>query len=160
MTPPRIMPARWFVGSAGARQLLYLFEGDLYDRPLAEGERQLGPFILPPFQRPPVWAIGQKRLLIESIYAGLPIGALVVNATRNGQRCDGWLLDGQQRVTTMLEYTRGDFIVCGWYYPDLPEIEQRHFRRMTVGVIETNETDPDRCREIYRRVAYGGTAHE
>lgn len=156
----RIMPERWFVGSAGARQLLHLFEGDQYDRPLAKGERQLGPFILPPFQRPSVWTINQKQLLIESIYAGLPIGSIVVNSTRNGQECDGWLLDGQQRVTALLEYTRGAFNTCGWHYPNLPDAERRHFKRISIGVIETAETDPERCREIYRRLAYGGTAHE
>jgi hypothetical protein len=32
---------------------------------------------------------------------GMPIGALVANLTAPGQECDGWLPDGQQRLTTI-----------------------------------------------------------
>ena len=156
----RIMPPRWFFGSTGN----WLLEGVTTDfsgsrRPLAPGERVLGRFIVPAFQRPLVWMEAQKVRLIESIYIGMPIGSLVWNQTDALNACDGWLLDGQQRTEAICGYIAGDFPVGGWRYPDLPQIEQRHFRRMSVPVIETNILDEATCREVYDRLVYGGTPH-
>jgi hypothetical protein len=160
-TAPRIMPERWFYGET----MHWMISAVVTDhasapRPLALGERRVGAFILPPFQRPPVWTIAQKVRLIESLYSGLPIGALVYNQTRTQGPCDRWLLDGQQRVTAIVEFVTGVLPVNGWLYPDLPLIEKRHFERMGVGVIETRIEVEDQCRDIYDRLAYGGTPHE
>jgi hypothetical protein len=160
-TAPRIMPERWFYGET----MHWLVSGVVtdhsgYTRPLASGERHLGAFILPTFQRAAVWANAQKERLIESLYMGLPIGALVYNQTRSQGPCDRWLLDGQQRVTAITEWVNGDLVVNGWRYPDLPQIERRHFERIGVAVIETRIESEAECRDIYDRLAYGGTAHE
>jgi Protein of unknown function DUF262 len=155
----RIMPPRWFVGHAYSSHVSNLLEVYGGVRPLEAGEKMMGRFILPAFQRGLVWTVGQKARLIESIYAGIPIGAIVWNQTTIDNQCDGWLLDGQQRTSAIMGFVTGEFAVCGWRYPDLPGVEQRHFRRMTISLIETNETDPARCREIYDRLVYGGTPH-
>lgn len=159
-TVARIMPERWFYGDV----MHWLISGvarnhSEYTRPLIPGERCLGAFIVPPFQRPMVWTGAQKVRLVESIYMGLPIGSLVYNQTPLAGPCDRWLLDGQQRVTAIIEYLEGGFEVSGWRYPDLPERERRHFDRMGVAVIETRISDEASCRDIYNRLAYGGTAH-
>jgi len=129
-------------------------------RNLAPGERYLGAFIVPPFQRGLVWTLEQKRRLIESLYMGLPVGAIVWNQTHAAGRCDRWLLDGQQRVTAITEWLAGGFAVSGWRYPDLPEIERRHFDRMGIEAIQTEIEDEATCREVYDRLVYGGTPHE
>lgn len=157
----RIMPARWFYGSAGQ----WLINGVIADhsgylRALAPGERYLGAFIVPTFQRGLVWTRAQKVSLIESIYIGMPIGAIVWNQTRFNSPSDRWLLDGQQRVTAITEYVAGKFPVRGWSYPDLPVIERRHFERVGVSVIDTQIEDEAMCREVYDRLVYGGTPHE
>lgn len=158
--PARIMPERWFYGET----MQWLIRGVMTDyagamRPLAPGERYIGAFILPAFQRPMVWTTAQKVRLIESLYMGLPIGALVYNQTQRISPCDRWLLDGQQRVTAITEWMRGDLLVNGWRYPDLPLIERRHFERIGCAVIETRIETEAGCRDIYERLAYGGTAH-
>ena len=160
-TTGRLMPERWFYGET----MHWLVSGVAQDhsgfvRPVGGGERYLGAFIVPPFQRPLVWSEGQQIRLIESIYMGLPIGALVYNQTSMGEpRCDRWLLDGQQRVTAIVDYLQGRLSVRGYRYPDLPGSERRHFDRMGVAVIETRITSEADCRDIYDRLAYGGTAH-
>lgn len=156
----RIMPERWFIGSTYSAHTENLSDQSRGVRPLRKGERMLGRFILPPFQRGDAWVLDQKIRLIESIYMGLPIGSIVWNQTTYENECDGWLLDGQQRTRAILGFLSGAFPVHGWRYPDLPDIEQRHFRRMTISFIETGESDPDRCREIYDRLVYGGTPHD
>jgi Protein of unknown function DUF262 len=154
-----VIPQRKFIGSAYNR----LIHGVLMPipdmRPLAEGERYLGEFILPPFQRPPVWTEQQKVRLIESLYMGLPIGSIVWNQTALPDPCDRWLLDGQQRMTAILEYVAGGFAVAGWRYPNLSVHERAQFERLTLPFIETMITDVDLCREVYERLAYGGTEH-
>jgi hypothetical protein len=129
-------------------------------RPLVEGERVLGKFIIPPFQRKLVWNQKQKEELIESIYMGLPIGSIVFNQTTLDNPCDHWLLDGQQRVTTILNWMNGKLKVRGYLYPELPKIEQDHFKRMTVSLIETNIPEQSQCKLIYNKLIYGGTPHE
>jgi hypothetical protein len=34
-----------------------------------------------------------------------------------------------------------------------------HFQRMSIPVVTTHISDPDQCRDVYERLAYGGTAH-
>jgi hypothetical protein len=107
-----------------------------------------------------VWTPEQKVRLIESLYMGMPIGALVHNQTiLANQWCDGWLLDGQQRLSTILEYADGGFAVNGWLYPDLPDIEKRHFLRIGIPLIETSISSEALCHDVYNRLTYGGTAH-
>lgn len=157
----RLMPVRKFYGMLGQSPIMGLLTNYVGgNRPLVENERILGAFILPPFQRPSVWTESQKVKLIESIYLGLPIGTLVVNMLNIVGPTDRWLLDGQQRVTAISEYVNGSFSVCGWRYPDLPDIEKRHFERIGVGIINTEIIDENECRDIYNRLAYGGTNHE
>ena len=160
MTSSPHVPLRKFHGSAGFHLIFGLvgtWEGQ--HRPLVDGERRIGNYVLPPFQRPPVWTEMQKQKLIESIYLGLPIGTLIVNMTEHGKPTDQWLLDGQQRLSAILGYVAGKFPVDGWRYPDLPPALQRHFTRLPIAVTETAIVDPEECRDLYDRLVYGGTPH-
>ena len=158
---PRLMPDPWFCGIASARSIAEItrpaFVGD--HRPLLPGERMLGSFILPAFQRPPVWTLDQQVRLIESIWSGLPIGSYVWNQTECLSATDGWLLDGQQRITALLSYVAGDFAVFGHRYTDLERFEQRGFGNRPMASIETNIRTEAECRVVYDRLAYGGTPH-
>lgn len=157
----RIMPQRLFVGSSGRAFLHHLRKNYSSSiRPLSEGERYLGSFIVPVFQRSLVWTETQKVRLIESLYMGLPVGAIVWNQTLNAGPCDRWLLDGQQRVTAIIEWFDGVFPVSGYRYSELPDIERQHFDRMGIEIIETDIADEATCREVYDRLVYGGTPHD
>lgn len=153
------IPRRCFYGDAGNQIIKWLAVPDPGRRALADGERDLGVFILPPFQRAPVWTITQKTRWIESIYKGLPLPALVWNRTSSPNPCDGWLLDGQQRMGAIVDYVSGDLPLDGWHYTELPEDDRVHFDRMAIPVVATDIPDVDACRDIYERLAYGGTAH-
>ncbi len=133
--------------------------GLLSDRALEPGERYVGQFIAPDFQRPLVWTAEQKVLLIESVWLRLPIGSIAYNAIV-GEKSDGWLLDGQQRVTALTEYVYGEFAVRGFLFPDLELVHQRDFLSVNLPVIETSIKSRKVCMEIYDRLAYGGTPHE
>lgn len=153
----RVMPSRWFQANTLNKPLCTITGSP--PRLLVKGERALGAFILPPFQRPPVWTQAQQVRLIESLWSGLPIGAYAYNETNLDDECDGWLLDGQQRVGAILAYTAGDFPIHGWRYPDLPIADRRGFDMIPIACLQTGLTDSVACREVYDRLAYGGTAH-
>lgn len=159
--PTSRIPLRMFWGNLDNSLLQGLIQGHREDRrPLAEGERYLGRFIVPSFQRSPVWTESQQVRLIESIYMGLPIGALVYNETEIENPCDGWLLDGQQRMTAILAYSSGKIAVRGIRYTELEDSERRHFLRIAIPIVRTNIKDESQCRDIYERLIYGGTPHE
>ncbi len=156
------IPDSWFRSQAFASPILTISSriNDPRIAPLGEGERRLGPFVLPPFQRPPVWTVAQKVRFIESIWMGLPIGSYVVNVGGYGSRFDDWLLDGQQRVTAILNYMADAFPVYGYVYSALPEVDHRGFEFGRVFTrLETKIEDEAELREVYDRLAYGGTPH-
>lgn len=83
-------------------------------------EIQQGEILLPRFQRPLVWTDGQRLDLLESVYSGYPIGAIMVWRTQKHrlrtypqlgritlptdvpeERTRQYLLDGHQRMATL-----------------------------------------------------------
>lgn len=61
---------------------------------------------IPKFQRGLVWGDQKKKEFIKSLKAGLPIGVLLLSKAENGRFR---IVDGLQRFTTMLEYSRDYF---------------------------------------------------
>lgn len=126
----------------------------------SKGERQLGPFVLPPFQRPAVWTPRQKSALIESLWMGLPIAAFVYNTTNTLKSPDMWLIDGQQRWTAIREYVAGDVEAFGHRFQDLGRLDQRQFLTKSFPSVRVQTSDVALLEDMYDRLVYGGTAHE
>lgn len=130
-------------------------------RPVGENERTIGSFILPSFQRPSVWTRDQKVRLIESFLDGLPVSPYVVNCDlEDGYTYDRWLLDGQQRVTALSEFIAGDFAVRGVHFTDVGQADQRWFLSRPFYCLVTELRDEWLLKEIYDRLAFGGTPHQ
>lgn len=73
----------------------------------------------PEYQRGTVWTKEQKQAFIKALMIGkAEIQPVFI---RNPKKREGGLevLDGKQRLTTILEYVRGEFEVEGFYYKDL-----------------------------------------
>ncbi len=130
--------------------------------PLGPGERVLGRFVLPPFQRPAVWTQEQQIKFIESCWMGLPIGAFVYNQTPDYESpYDCWLLDGQQRVRTVLMYMDDEFPVMGYLFSELTQADHRRWSMSTsFPCLKTCLESEEELKEVYMRLAYGGTPHE
>jgi uncharacterized protein with ParB-like and HNH nuclease domain len=130
--------------------------------PLGPGERRLGWFVLPNFQRPPVWTLEQKIRFVESCWLGLPIGMIIYNRPeRYDSPYDGWLLDGQQRVTALFEYMDDAFPIFGHLFSELTKPDHRNWS-MSVSLphAQTRIENEAELREVYDRLAYGGTPHD
>lgn len=160
----RLIPQTWFRASTVNPTMFRLTGNNDHqyrEAPLGHGERALGWFVLPPFQRPPVWTLEQKVRFIESCWLGLPIGVYIVNRPGWSSPFENWLLDGQQRVTAILEYAAGAFPVFGYRFSEITKADRRQWEMTTVfACLETNIENEAELREVYDRLAYGGTPHE
>lgn len=81
---------------------------------------QAGRIVVPEFQRDYVWRRSRAPRLIDSLYRGFPISSLLLwqgtDETRSRRRDPrpsrsglmSWLIDGQQRVITLVRTMSGD----------------------------------------------------
>lgn len=142
--------------------------GDMWD----PDQPRLGGYFIPPFQRPLVWTTEQKERLVESALLGISIGTIVVVDAMNCPMqnpdrfaaTDRWLLDGQQRCAALLDYREDRLTIfrgteCEHRWSDLTEIERRRFWRTQIGVLKVQTDDVEYCKEVYDRLAFGGTDH-
>ena len=134
------------------------------------GERRLMSWILPPFQRGEVWSDDQKSRFIESIFLGLNATSYVAvpfdweqvgDKARRAPRA-GWLLDGQQRISSIRDFLADEIeVFSGVRWSDLDARQKRFFMRQPFPCCMVDRAlDEDALREIYERLAYGGTPHE
>lgn len=67
-----------------------------------------------PFQRNPVWTQAQQSYLIDTILNGLPIPELYMQDLGNEDGEEKHIVvDGQQRIRAILEFTQGKFLLSG-----------------------------------------------
>jgi hypothetical protein len=65
----------------------------------------------PPYQRRPAWRTRQREDLLDSIFNGIPLPAIIVYKTRSGRRTMVFeVMDGKQRVETILHFRYGGII--------------------------------------------------
>lgn len=64
---------------------------------------------IPKFQRGLVWSRDKKESLLKTIHDGFPFGALLVYDTSSNGTESMLLLDGQQRLSTIIEYDKNKF---------------------------------------------------
>lgn len=120
---------------------------------------------IPSFQRDLVWTPEQEERFIQSIWLGLPLGTYCVHRSDwfsdgTAKPMSGWLLDGQQRLTTLERYFNDEFPVYGGGYSELKASDRRRFSLVVFPVNEVALWDEAKAKEIYNLMAFGGTAHK
>lgn len=117
----------------------------------------------PDFQRGEVWPLQKKRRLIDSVLRGWHIPPIHLVAREDG-RSD--VLDGQQRLTAIRDFMKGEFKVDGkteplnpaiealdgFRYGSLPSDVARAFRKFTIRMYELVDFDPDEPHELFFRL--------
>lgn len=119
----------------------------------------------PPYQRGLVWGGKRKVNLIRSLLLGLPIPAIMVN----DRFAAGWgqeiaVIDGKQRISTLLEWFMGTLQVPGeWFdatglvrYTELPIRLQRFFKMNALPFTEAQLPSIEAEREVFDLINYGG----
>ena len=121
-------------------------------------------FPVPDFQRPLVWTLEQEILFIESAWLGLPLGSFTIHTMNWGDggvahKFSGWVIDGQQRLHTIERYWSNEFKVFGLYWSELNRVEKRRFESIKFTHTESDLWDEAKIRDLYNRLALGGTPH-
>lgn len=129
-------------------------------------ERQLLNLVLPTWQRGFVWTEEQQRAFIEGIFLGFGTGYYVINGRDfedgNDRYMSGWLLDGQQRISSIARFVKGEISVFDRIrYSDLSIGERRRrFDHVIFPCIELEyQANEEVLKALYRRLNFGGTAH-
>lgn len=67
----------------------------------------------PSYQRGTVWSLDFKEKLIFSILSRYPVGSVIIRnlQQRNEKGADTEVVDGQQRLSTIYEFTQGDLLL-------------------------------------------------
>ena len=130
-----------------------------------ESDRYACGFPVPHFQRPPVWTKEQKERFIESVFLGLFIGTYCIHESdwegpdATPTPFSGWCIDGQQRLLTIEGYWNDEFKVFGLYFSELSKAEKRRFFQTPFKQYKVTLNNEDKIKDLYNRLALGGTAH-
>ena len=122
----------------------------------------------PDYQRPAVWDLSQKQLLIDTILRGYDVPKIYWRKVQAGP--DKYeVVDGQQRIRAIWGFQVGEFAlpkdidpigmdeVKGLKYDDLPDDLRLQFETYNLDVVIVSETDEDEVREMFLRLQNGTT---
>lgn len=158
------IPAPILEGRLRLYTLGHLIEGAEVPVP-RDGERVLLRQVLPPWQRPEVWSLEQKRNFVESLFLGMSCGIYVVNGLdwdENGRKpMAGWVLDGQQRLSALRDFFFGGMVVFeDVTFESLSSAQRMRFLRKPLGCHELDYiADEAVLKGVYNRLNFGGTPH-
>jgi hypothetical protein len=120
----------------------------------------------PDFQRPAVWGVAQKQLLVDTIIREYDVPKLYWQKV--GTKPDRYdVVDGQQRLRAIWEYFDGDFglpkdaepidgeAVAGCRYEQLPDELRMRFDVYPLDIVIIEEADDDEIREMFLRLQNG-----
>lgn len=131
-------------------------------------------FYLPSFQRGKVWSKDKKIRLIESIFCGIDIGTFVYVSNGESPKVDGWLIDGQQRLSAIEAFVKGKISIFDgqFAYKDMnnvtldfngdePTKALAIWKRANLNFkrIE-NVSDINILKDLYNRLNFGGVVHK
>lgn len=99
----------------------------------------------PDYQRGYVWDETDKELLLDSIFKNIDIGKFVLIYLSDEEwheRGLGYeILDGKQRLSTLIEFYENKLPYKGKYFNDLSRMDKRAFTEHQIAVAEVRETD-------------------
>ena len=103
-----------------------------------------------------VWKKEQQKLLIDSLQRGYGIPALIINKRSDGRYA---VIDGQQRITAILDYLSDKFKYQDCYFKDIFEADKTQFKALELQVaLYIGDMSDETVRELYKR-CQNGTKH-
>jgi hypothetical protein len=113
------------------------------------------------FQRNPVWLQPQKVYFIETILLDLPVPEVyMVNRIKPTGESTFIIVDGQQRLRTIIEFVTEEFIIKEPFeshphvkrFSNLTEPEKQRFWRYPIVVRDLEDSTDDDIRDLFQRI--------
>lgn len=116
--------------------------------------------IKPPFQRNPVWSLRQQSALIDTILLEYPIPEIYMQeVTDNEGNQKHILVDGQQRIRTIISFVSGEFELeeespswAGLSFEDLSTLDRKKIFEYNFVVRLLPEMPDEEVRMIFQRL--------
>lgn len=116
--------------------------------------------ISPDFQRRAVWSEKAKSYLIDTIIRGKPIPKILISQELKGSRNVRVVVDGQQRLRSILEFIDGDFRIsrahndefAGFTFDRLPMSVQNDYLKYELGVDLLFDMSYEDILDIFTRI--------
>ena len=116
--------------------------------------------IRPDFQRGEVWSNPARIMLMDTILRGIPMPKIFLARTIHGEETYRKVIDGQQRIASILAFLRNDFSLKAPYSGDeegktfsqLDEETQSRFLSYSIDFNEAINPTDEEIREVYSRV--------
>jgi len=108
----------------------------------------------PEYQREIVWTIEDKEKLLDSIFLNADIGKFVLYEPEYGLYEEKMyeILDGKQRLTTLIEYYENRFPYRGVYYNDLSPSDKSYFKHHRIQTAKLRNLDKEAVLEQFIRL--------
>ena len=114
----------------------------------------------PDYQRNQVWSKAAKIMLMDTILRNIPMPKIFLQAILKDQDTYRIVIDGQQRLTAILDYLSGRFALdapyegehAGKRFSELPPTVQNEILNYKVDVNEIRNATKDVIHDIYSRV--------
>ena len=121
------------------------------------GDVKRGKIVISPyFQRNLVWRLVHKQDFIKTILLGFPFPQIFL--AKGGIDVDeltsiSLVVDGQQRMKSIIEFVDGIFEVDGKFFTDLTRAEKDNFLTYEIAIIELQmEADNPEIKDVFQRL--------
>ena len=111
-----------------------------------------------PYQRGLIWTPQQKERLITSVAEWIPINAVYYNEYSEDRPYE--IIDGKQRLTTILSYLNDEFTWRGHHYSELPPVYRSIIKSFNISVHMTRYKTEDQCERLFDLINFAGTPHQ
>ncbi|MBN1365887.1 MAG: DUF262 domain-containing protein [Syntrophaceae bacterium] len=115
----------------------------------------------PPYQRKPVWAYKQRAYLIDTILCGYHIPEIYIHRETDAKGNSIYnVVDGQQRLRTILDFIAGEFALSEKFTPDyadfnfedLPDSIKKTFWSYTLYIREITDAKEEDVKTFFKRM--------
>ncbi len=121
---------------AGAKALYHGQRTSADINSLLFGALRRGFWCDPNYQRSYVWSDADRERLLDSVFRGLTIGEFIFISDRDEDDYRYEILDGQQRLTALIDFVLNKFTYKGFYYNELSVADQDHFGNVYATWVE------------------------
>lgn len=116
--------------------------------------------IQPTYQRNTIWNNAAKIMLIDSILKNIPIPKVFLAKNLDGAKSIRKVIDGQQRITSILSFLRDEFALDDPYvgdffgkkFSELQKDTQEHILGYNIDINEFTNPTEQQEREVYSRI--------